>query len=118
MEAEDGYNAVNIGTGGSLHNSKFVRWDGDWDQFKWFFKASARLNGVAEAVKLGELAARGHSWVLHQVGTLKLEDKFTPQGEQKELTRLEPEQNALLEKALDQSAKLAYFAYLYLPILA
>ncbi len=107
MEAEYGYSAVNMRAEGSLQSSRFVRWDGDWDQFKWFFKASARLNGVAEAVKFGEMTAQGHSWVLQQVGTLKHEDKFTPQEEQKELARLEPEQNALLEKALGQSAKLA-----------
>ncbi len=40
-----------------------VPWKNDWEQFKRMFKASARLNGVADAIKAGEKIAktRGHS---------------------------------------------------------
>ncbi len=35
-----------------------VPWKNDWEQFKRMFKASARLNGVADAIKAGEKIAK------------------------------------------------------------
>ncbi len=37
MEAENGSSIMNT--------PKIIRWDGDWNQFKRLFKATARLNG-------------------------------------------------------------------------
>ncbi len=36
---------------------RLVPWREDWDQFKRLLKASARLNGVSDAVKAGEALA-------------------------------------------------------------
>ncbi len=56
MEAEFDYNNE------TMSNLKITRWEGDWDQFKWFFKATTCLNGVVEAVQVGDLVAQGHPW--------------------------------------------------------
>ncbi len=67
MEAEDGSQVTNLeaenySKSESMANFKTIKWEGDWNQFKRLFKATARLNGVAEAVEMGELVAQGAPW--------------------------------------------------------
>ncbi len=81
-------------------NGRMVALDGDWDQFKWFFKASARLNGVAEALQFGEAVAEEGSWARRQI---KADEKREEEGETEPLTQ---EQKGLMKKALQQSPKL------------
>ncbi len=54
MEAGDSYNYC---TEGSRSGSKLVLWQNDWHKFKRVFKAAGRLNGIAEALKYGEMRA-------------------------------------------------------------
>ncbi len=51
MEAEHGYSK----------GSKMIttHWDGDWETFKQKFEASADLNGLNDAVRVGQLLAEG-----------------------------------------------------------
>ncbi len=56
MEAED------FSKSERMTNFNTIKWEGDWNQFKRLFKATARLNGVAEAIRVGELVAQGVPW--------------------------------------------------------
>ncbi len=54
MEAGYSFNSCNEG---SRSGSKLVLWQNDWHKFKRLFKAAGRLNGIAEALKCGEMLA-------------------------------------------------------------
>ncbi len=60
MEAEDGF---------SKQNKIFTaHWDGDWESYKQKFEATADLNGLNEAVKVGQLIAEVKiSWPAYPV---------------------------------------------------
>ncbi len=92
MEAEDGLSIMNT--------PKIIRWDGDWNQFKRLFKATARLNGVADAVAAGELKAQG---------CLKQETQYTSELKIETEKEVQPGlvNEAMQKRALQQSAKLA-----------
>ncbi len=65
-----------------MSNPKITSWGGDWDQFKWFFKATAHQNGVAEAVLVGDLVAKWYPWS-HSPGIKEETAENAPLLEQK-----------------------------------
>ncbi len=46
---------------GSFKQNRMITtaWDGDWESFKQKFEATADLNGLNEAVSVGQLLAEG-----------------------------------------------------------
>ncbi len=54
MEAGYGFSGCNEG---SRLGCKVVHWQNDWHKFKRVFKAAGRLNGIAEALRYGEMLA-------------------------------------------------------------
>ncbi len=53
---ETGY-GFGMGKESSRPECKMVHWQNDWYKFKRLFKAAGRLNGIAEALKYGEMLA-------------------------------------------------------------
>ncbi len=56
MEAEDGFS---IEKESSRPGCKIVHWQNDWNKFKRVFKVTGQLNGIADALRYGEMVANG-----------------------------------------------------------
>ncbi len=56
MEAGDGFTGI-AEEGGctQVTSMKLVPWRNYWEQSRWLFKASTRLNGVLNAVNIGDV---------------------------------------------------------------
>ncbi len=95
MEAEDGSQSTTV---------RLVPWREDWDQFKRLFKASARLNGVLDAVKAGEALAESRN------GLAKAKVSSEAEGSshsEKETIYQRKDDRKISTKALKQAPKLA-----------
>ncbi len=80
---------------------KLIPWRNDWEQFRRLFKASARLNGVSDAVKAGEAMATIRS----RLAKAKVSSEVSPNDEQKVTEKqADPE---ISNEARKQAPKLA-----------
>ncbi len=107
MEAED-YISGETSRSASLGTTKLIRWGGDWNQFKRLFKATARLNGVADATKVAESVAHGCLKQGKQPTDNDLQQYTSElEIEVKDKEKSGPEYEELQMRALQQSPKLA-----------